>query len=214
MLGKPRGRPRIKTQVKCFCQNWESSEHLLQVSDICRALTATSLCRGKIKGYWCCGPRSISDMHRHVPSTKPALLLFVNSLCRRRMGVEQVFPYFHSLHIPPGERRASAFRRTWLVILLVCVDRISMTVCGPEWWPHIKARWIPVSLRIQLDLFWKAFKVSYMRGKLKSNTNIEKQTRFHLTYLSQTHVSWIKFLKAAKNIWWLKKEFGYTCVNM
>lgn len=63
---------------------------------------ATSLCQCKIKENWCCGPHSISDMHRHVPCTKPALLLFVNPLCRQRMGVEQVFPYFHSLHIPLG----------------------------------------------------------------------------------------------------------------
>lgn len=63
---------------------------------------ATCLCQCKIKGYWCRGPHSISDMHRHVPRTKPALLLFVNPLCRQRMGVEQVFPYFHSLHIPLG----------------------------------------------------------------------------------------------------------------
>lgn len=51
-----------------------------------RALTSHNLCQCKIKRNQCCEPHSISDMQRHVPYTKPAVLLFVNLLCRGPMG--------------------------------------------------------------------------------------------------------------------------------
>ena len=104
-LAMPQGMPSIKTQVKCFCKNHRAQKIF---SYFLRALMR--LCRHEIKGNRFCGPHVISDMHRHVPCTKPALLLFVNPLCRQQMGGRASFSIFPWLAHSTGLKASVCFQ--------------------------------------------------------------------------------------------------------